>query len=39
MQKIADSADWKMPAAIDDPEILTEITAAQQRADMRRRAA
>lgn len=28
MQKIADSADWKMPAAIDDPEILTEITVA-----------
>ncbi|GAA6165501.1 propionyl-CoA synthetase [Pelagimonas sp. KU-00592-HH] len=28
MQKIADSADWKMPAAIDDPEILTEITTA-----------
>ena len=28
MQKIADGMDWKMPAAIDDPEILTEITAA-----------
>ena len=28
MQKIADDTAWKMPAAIDDPEILTEITAA-----------
>ena len=28
MQKIADGAAWKMPAAIDDPEILTEITTA-----------
>ena len=28
MQKIANGADWKMPAAIDDPEILSEITAA-----------
>ena len=28
MQKIADKTAWKMPAAIDDPEILTEITAA-----------
>lgn len=28
MQKIADRADWKMPAAIDDPIILDEIKAA-----------
>ena len=26
MQKIADGAEWKMPATIDDPAILTEIT-------------
>lgn len=26
MQKIADGAQWKMPATIDDPTILTEIT-------------
>ena len=26
MQKIADCEDWKMPATIDDPEILDEIT-------------
>jgi propionyl-CoA synthetase len=25
MQKIADDQDWKMPATIDDPAILTEI--------------
>ncbi len=25
MQKIADGAEWKMPAAIDDPDILSEI--------------
>ena len=28
MQKIADGDDFKMPAAIDDPDILTEIKAA-----------
>ncbi|MHC8509204.1 MAG: propionyl-CoA synthetase [Rhodospirillales bacterium] len=28
MQKIADSEDWKMPATIDDPEILDEIAEA-----------
>lgn len=28
MQKIADSEEWKMPATIDDPAILDEITAA-----------
>ena len=28
MQKIADAQDWKMPAAIDDPEILNEISVA-----------
>ncbi len=28
IQKIADSEAWKMPAAIDDPEILSEITTA-----------
>ncbi|MFK5978454.1 MAG: propionyl-CoA synthetase [Rhizobiaceae bacterium] len=28
MQKIADGEDWKMPATIDDPAILDEITAA-----------
>jgi propionyl-CoA synthetase len=28
MQKIADSEDWAMPATIDDPAILDEITAA-----------
>jgi len=28
MQKIADAEDWKMPATIDDPVILDEITAA-----------
>lgn len=28
MSKICDSADWKMPATIDDPAILDEITAA-----------
>ena len=28
VKKIADGDDWKMPAAIDDPEILNEITAA-----------
>jgi propionyl-CoA synthetase len=26
MQKIADGLEWKMPAAIDDPEVLDEIT-------------
>jgi propionyl-CoA synthetase len=26
MQKIADGLDWKMPATIDDPAILDEIT-------------
>jgi propionyl-CoA synthetase len=28
MRKIADKADWKMPATIDDPAILTEIAEA-----------
>ena len=28
MQKIADHEDWKMPATIDDPAILDEITEA-----------
>ena len=28
MRKIADGDDWKMPATIDDPAILDEITAA-----------
>lgn len=28
MVKIADGAEWKMPATIDDPEILTEISTA-----------
>ncbi len=30
MKKIADNDEWKMPATIDDPEILNEITAALQ---------
>ena len=28
MGKIADGEDWQMPATIDDPEILDEITEA-----------
>ena len=32
MVKIADGEDWKMPATIDDPAILDEITAALERA-------
>ena len=28
MQKIADGMEWKMPATIDDPAILDEITDA-----------
>jgi propionyl-CoA synthetase len=28
MQKIADKEEWKMPATIDDPAILDEITEA-----------
>ena len=28
MQKIADGEEWKMPATIDDPAILDEISAA-----------
>ena len=28
MQKIADAKEWKMPATIDDPVILEEITDA-----------
>ena len=28
MRKIADREEWKMPATIDDPAILDEITAA-----------
>jgi len=31
MQKIADGQDWKMPATIDDPAILDEITEALKR--------
>ncbi len=30
MVKIADGTEWKMPATIDDPAILDEITAALQ---------
>ena len=30
MRSIADAQDWKMPATIDDPAILEEITAAMQ---------
>jgi propionyl-CoA synthetase len=30
MQKIADQADWKMPATIDEPAVLDEITEALQ---------
>ncbi len=30
MQKIADREDWKMPATIDDPAVLDEITAVLQ---------
>ncbi|MEY5037639.1 MAG: propionyl-CoA synthetase, partial [Pseudomonadota bacterium] len=30
MVKIADGQDWKMPATIDDPAILDEITLALQ---------
>ncbi|MDH4439897.1 MAG: propionyl-CoA synthetase, partial [Rhizobium sp.] len=30
MQKIADGLPWKMPATIDDPAILDEITAVLQ---------
>ena len=30
MQKIADSAPWKLPATIDDPAILDEIAASMQ---------
>ena len=30
MAKIADGADWSMPATIDDPVILDEITIALQ---------
>jgi propionyl-CoA synthetase len=30
MRKIADKEDWKMPATIDDPAILEEITAAMR---------
>ena len=30
MVKIADGTDWKMPATIDDPAILDEITPALQ---------
>ncbi len=34
MQKIADGLPWKMPATIDDPAILDEITAVLQRNGM-----
>ncbi|MCB0032898.1 MAG: AMP-binding protein, partial [Anaerolineales bacterium] len=30
MKKIADNSEWRMPATIDDPEILDEITGALQ---------
>ena len=30
MKKIADNSEWKMPATIDDPVILDEITDALQ---------
>jgi propionyl-CoA synthetase len=30
VRKIADKEDWKMPATIDDPAILDEITAAMK---------
>ena len=30
MQKIADREDWTMPATIDDPAILDEVTAAMK---------
>ncbi len=32
MQKIADGEDWKMPATIDDPAILDEITESFEQA-------
>ncbi len=38
MQKIADGDEWKMPATIDDPAILDEITAALQAAGFPRSA-
>jgi len=34
MRKIADGEDWKMPATIDDPAILDEITAAMAEAGL-----
>lgn len=34
MQKIADGMDWKMPATIDDPAILDEITQALKARDL-----
>ncbi|MCK6545084.1 propionyl-CoA synthetase [Myxococcota bacterium] len=36
MQKIADSTEWKMPATIDDPAILDEITEAMRRLGLAR---
>ena len=30
IRKIADNKDWKMPATIDDPAILTEISEAMK---------
>ena len=37
MQKIADSEIWKMPATIDDPEILAEIEEALRAAGYARK--
>ena len=37
MVKIADGLDWKLPATIDDPAILDEITVALQRIGLARR--
>ena len=34
MQKIADGLEWKMPATIDDPAILEEITEAMKERGM-----
>ncbi len=36
MQQIADGVEWKMPATIDDPEILNEISAALKERGMGR---
>jgi propionyl-CoA synthetase len=39
MRSIAEGAEWKMPATIDDPAILDEIAAALQAKGMGRKAA